>query len=328
MKKLLCACLIICLLAPAHVAHAWSEGGHHIIVLIALSRLSPSERTKIKEILEKHPRFKEDFVPPEKLESDEEILRWQVGRAGYWPDVARKQPKYNRSKWHYELGSALVIGDASKFDVPDRPGVLPADATLETQDLYISQALPLCTKILSEKHHSDADRAIALCWVAHLVGDAHQPCHAGSLYMEKVFTEQDGDRGANRILTKQRQNMHALWDQLLGNDYSVSGVRNRLREISSDQELIKAAEAALAKEDGLSPQTWLKESRKLAVENVYTPEVMQSLEHVSRGLVDKPEELELSEAYLKNAGRIAQIRAAEAGFRLAETWRQAIKEGG
>jgi hypothetical protein len=33
--------------------------------------------------------------------------------------------------------------------------------------------------------------------------------------MEGVFENKDGDRGANSIPTKQRQNMHALWDQLL-----------------------------------------------------------------------------------------------------------------
>lgn len=41
-----------------------------------------------------------------------------------------------------------------------------------------------------------AYRAIALCLIGQLVADIHQPCHAGSLYMEGVFAESDGDRGA------------------------------------------------------------------------------------------------------------------------------------
>ena len=54
-------------------------------------------------------------------------------------------------------------------------------------------------------------------------------------------------------------------------------------------------------------------------------EVMDSLNLVARGVTAKPEPIELSEAYLKNAGRVAQVRAIEASRRLAETWRMAIK---
>ena len=110
----------------------------------------------------------EDFSPPDKLPNDEEVLRWRIGRAGYWPDIARKQPKYHRSTWHYELGPTLVIGDPSNIIVPERPGMLQSNATLETQTLHIAQALALCGKTLSDVRQSESDRAIALCWIAHL----------------------------------------------------------------------------------------------------------------------------------------------------------------
>ena len=113
-------------------------------------------------ILEKHPRFAHDFAPPEKLPNDAEKLRRRIGRAGYWPDVARSQPKYHRSTWHYELGPALVIGDKEAMKVPDRPGPLPNDATLETQSLYIAQALTLGGKTLADAKQSDSDRAVAV----------------------------------------------------------------------------------------------------------------------------------------------------------------------
>jgi len=31
-----------------------------------------------------------------------------AGRDGYWPNVARKQPAYNRPNWHYELGCNII----------------------------------------------------------------------------------------------------------------------------------------------------------------------------------------------------------------------------
>ena len=325
MKKLTSIFLVMILLLPPQAVFAWSEGGHHIISLMAFDLLSKDEQSKLVSVLAKHPRFAEDFAPPEKLPNDEEELRWKVGRVGYWPDIARKQPKYHRSTWHYELGPALVLGDVSKLKVPERPGQLPASANLETQELHIAQALELCKQTLSNEKSADSDRAIALCWIAHLVGDAHQPCHAGSLYMEKVFLEEDGDRGANRILTKQKKNMHALWDQLLGDEFTLNGTRKRIVEITSDAELVAKGRLAISSNGGLDPQNWLAESRAAAIENVYRPEVIESLNLISRGMIDKPVPIELSENYLKNAGRVAQERAIQAAYRLAETWRFSLR---
>jgi hypothetical protein len=325
-RALIIVCILILLIGNHVPVHAWSEGGHHLIAAIAFSLLTPDEQTKLLAILEKHPRYSDDFKTPDNLPDQREIDRWLAGRAGYWPDVARRQPEYHRSTWHYELGSSATIGNSSGIPVPDRPGPLPVDADLQTKDLYIAQALELSKKVMGDKTRSDADRAIALCWIGHLVADAHQPCHAGSLYMEDVFEEKDGDRGANRIPTKQRGNMHALWDGLLGADWSLRGTRRRMVEITQDAELVQLGQAAVANASEMDPQKWLEESRQLAVEHVYTPEVMESLQLVSRGVITEPQEIELSEAYLKNAGRVAQRRAVQAAYRLAEVLRQALKD--
>jgi hypothetical protein len=325
MSKLLRLFLVIFLVFPPQTVHAWSEGGHHLIAAIAFSLLSDQERSELLAVLKQHPRFAEDFVAPEKLANDEERTRWLVGRAGYWPDVARKQPKYHRSTWHYELGPTIVLGNPDEIVVPERPGPLPLDATLETQDLYLSQAVELCRKVLSDKSQPAGDRAIALCWIGHLIADAHQPCHAGSLYMEKVFVRNDGDRGANSIPTKQRQNMHALWDQLLGDEFAQRTNRRRFAEITSSPQLTEIGRIAVSIPGGLDPLVWLGESRKAAIEHIYTPEVLDPMNIVARGIAEKPEVLELSEGYLKNAGRVAQVRAVESAYRLAEVWKDCMK---
>jgi hypothetical protein len=322
--RLIASALILFFLLPSQLCLAWSEGGHHLIAAVAFSLLTEKEQAELIAVLQKHPRYAEDFVPPEKLPNDEERTRWLVGRSGYWPDVARKQPIYHRSTWHYELGPSLVIGDRTKLLVPDRPGALPVDATLETQELHIAQAIQLCRKVLSDKSQDSGDRGLALCWIGHLVADSHQPCHAGSLYMEGVFEKKDGDRGANSIPTKQRQNMHALWDQLLGENFALRTMRRRYAEIVTSTELKALGEQAVAVPGGLDPLVWLEESRKAAVEHVYTDEVLQSLNIVVRGLAEKPEVLTLSEDYLKNAGRVAQQRATQGAYRLAGVWRECL----
>jgi hypothetical protein len=315
---------LIALIQPLP-AFAWSECGHAIITLLAYDMLEPEERDKIVEILKHHPRFVDDFTPPDGLPNDEENLRWRIGRIGYWPDVARRQPKYHRSTWHYELGPSLVIGNVSKLIVPERPGPLPVGATLETQELYIAQATELCKQVMADDSSTMEDKAIAMCWIAHLVADAHQPCHAGSLYMEGVFTEEDGDRGANRIPTRQRKNMHALWDQLLGNDYDLADVRRRMFEIKSDLVVMRMAEDLASWDNGMDPQHWLDESREIANLSVYTPDVLDPLERVRRGLVDRPETIELPEDYLRRAGQLARSRAAQASVRLAKALSDALR---
>jgi len=61
------------------------------------------------------------------------------------------------------------------------------------------------------------------------------------------------------------------------------------------------------------------------VQSVYAPAVLDSLSKVSRKLVEKPEVLELDEKYLKNAGRVAQVRAAQAAIRLGTVMRVGLE---
>ncbi|WP_428308491.1 S1/P1 nuclease [Lacipirellula sp.] len=297
---------------------AWSESGHHLVALLAFDDLTPDEQQKLLSILAAHPRYAEDFTPPEKISNAD---RFRIGTAGYWPDIARKLPEYNRPSWHYQLGATLTMGEAAELQVPETPGLLPADATLETQELYIAQAIELCRRTLNDETALPADRAIALCWLGHLVGDAHQPCHAGSLYAAGLFPE--GDRGANSIPTRQKNNMHALWDGLLGGGYSEGALDRRVKEIAAP-EFAVASEAAMTVQDPLKPLVWLAESRTAAVDHAYTHEVLGP---VKATMEEGGELLEIyfSDAYLKQAGKLAQLRAAAAGKRLAAIWREGIK---
>ena len=303
----------------------WSEGGHHLIAELAFSLLTEDEQQQLVAILSEHPRFAEDFQSPDALTDPKEIHRWMLGRAGYWPDVARKQPLYDRPTWHYELGSSLVIGDETKSAVPHRPGALPEVATLNTQELHISQAVELCRMVLRDKERPAAERALAICWLGHLVADAHQPCHAGSLYTDSLFTEADGDRGANRIFTEQKRNLHAAWDQALGEKFSAGGLRRRMQEARSSEALKKLGQEAIAKPEALSVQTWLQESRDLAVEHVYTAEVLDWVKAQTDLDSAKQQPLKLSLEYLRNMGQVSQQRAVEAAYRLAEVWRECLR---
>jgi S1/P1 nuclease len=296
----------------AQPCRAWWESGHQIIALLAYDLLDRDEQLRLLDLLKHHPRLTEDFVLPSKLESLEQKERWLVGRAGYWPDAARSQLEYDRSNWHYQLGAAVTLGDVK---VPKTPGPAPADATLETHKLHIAQAIEVCRRVLPDKSQPASDRALAICWLLHLVGDAHQPCHAGSLYVDKLFPE--GDRGGNLIPTKQHKNLHSLWDSLLGDRYDARDVHRRCVMIRSDVTCWGDAETAARKQHGLDPLIWLAESVEFEKSHVYSPDVLDPIQAVSRGLTPQLEMIDLSDEYLKAAGELARIRAAFAAHRLA-----------
>ncbi|WP_197530724.1 S1/P1 nuclease [Bythopirellula polymerisocia] len=300
-------------------AFAWFESGHHLIALVAFDQLTVEEQQQLLEILAAHPRYREDFTP---LAPIKNVDRWRIGTAAYWPDIARDQPNYNRPTWHYQLGATLTIGDPAQMQIPKAPGPLPSGVSLETQELYIAQAFELCRNVLQSNDATPGDKAIALCWLAHLAGDAHQPCHAGSLYAGGLFPE--GDRGANLIPTLQRDNMHALWDSLLGAEYDEVEIANRLQTISDDPRYARFGQKCLEDSSAFHPLWWLSESRTLAKEFTYSHEVLGPLQAAMREQVRLPT-LYLSQRYIDFAGKLANVRAIQAGYRLAEVWREGLR---
>ncbi len=311
--------LLICLFAQP--CPGWWDGGHHLISVMAYELLNEIEQQQLQALLANHPRFADDFVVPPNLVGSEQTRLWIIGRAGYWPDVARSQPEFNRPSWHYQLGASLTIGAVD--NVPRSPGPVPDDATLATQELHIAQAVELCRKVLANKSRPDADRALAICWLSHLAADSHQPCHAGSLYINYAFP--NGDRGATAIPTKQAGNLHALWDSLLGPEFDAGDVRRRAREIKSDASTWADAITAASHPDGANPLTWLEESAEYSRRFVYAPEVRSVVEAASRG--KQPlEMLDLSEEYLTSAGQLARVRAAFAAHRLARILHEGLSQ--
>lgn len=190
---------------------------------------------------------------------------------------------------------------------------VPPGTTLKTQELYVGQAIEFCKTVLKDKSRPDSDRALAICWLCHLVADSHHPCHAGSLYVEDVFP--DGDRGANSIRIKQGRNMHSLWDGLLGRGYDPGDIRRRITEIRSEQSLLQTT--GLKPSIETDPMVWLKESRELSKTYVYTPEVLEPITVAMRAGSTEVATVNLPEGYLKRAGRVAQLRAIQASERLA-----------
>jgi hypothetical protein len=184
-------------------------------------------------------------------------------------------------------------------------------ALTPTEPEEIRTAFAWARRTLGDTARPATERALALAWLLHLVGDAHQPLHAVALFTQRRFVF--GDRGGNEILAG-TLSLHRVWDSLLGDDVSLPFVQQRARGWLARAELRKDASAARSQ---LEIDAWLDEDCELARRSVYTRPILRVLESAEGGALLAKPEVALDAAYLAGARRAAERRAAMAGARLA-----------
>jgi hypothetical protein len=95
----------------AFYCNAWNESGHRQIAYLTFALLTSDVQATLMEVIQQHPRFKEDFLnkrPPEfKTWSEMEQSQWLFSQMSVWPDKIRglqedsEHQRYVRNKWHY-----------------------------------------------------------------------------------------------------------------------------------------------------------------------------------------------------------------------------------
>lgn len=313
--------LVLCCFLLQAPAFAWDAVGHRLTAAIALHELTPAKQAALRELLTHHPRYQTDFLdemPASVRAADSsEQLQWLLGQAAYWPDIARGLPKaearrFNRPSWHFIDGS--WVRDAAKTQgnvyVLRQPaetvaGAPAASIRNESDVNNVITALDYNTRILADHNRSMDERAVALCWVLHLMGDIHQPLHSGSLYSPNLL--RGGDRGGNAVNTD-NGNLHARWDRAL----AESGMLTNLEAIQGDRSDYVAA----INNSSADWSQWLAESRDLLLTEVYTDTMLAAISAADRqgtALPDQP----LDADYVQNMQRLSRQRLAFAGFRIA-----------
>ena len=125
------------------------------------------------------------------------------------------------------------------------------------------------TTVLQFRTLSDAERAVALCWLLHLLGDLHQPLHTTQLIAPGYLAA--GDRGGNEIGVRNRsvaaRDLHALWD-------GAAGSSRDWRDLS---DLISGLGPVERREGVIDFRAWALESRALAGTAVYTESLRASV---------------------------------------------------
>ena len=309
-------------------AFAWNPAGHMAIARAAFEQLDKPRQQQLVTILKEHPRFAADFtaVMPQDL-SPEEQDRWIFERAAVWPDVARNLPtedqlKYNRPGWHY-IDVPVYLDEEAKQKIQPPPFDFSYPTSVHEPALNAVQALKKSVAELNNPKTPAPQKAVALCWVLHLAGDLHQPLHGAALFSAGRFRQLPmGDKGGNDILVHDpngmiqppmKQNLHSLWDSMLGTDASPAAVKTL-----ADTVLASTPKDSVAEQlKQTQIEDWARESNAAAVKAVYTPEILELVKANESHPHTPLPTFEITDDYLKQARPVAQTRAALASYRTA-----------
>jgi len=208
------AIILVLLTASVTPALAWDEVGHKITAYIAWQQMRPEVRARVIKTL---------MAAPEDAQLSTFYSAFGGGRteearqreffmlAATWPDIIRDRnfpvrfKGYAHSDWHY-ADTFWQITDGQVVAVPD------AEASGKAMDKIAD------FDKLIRSNGTDAEKAVAVAWLEHLIGDIHQPLHAESLVTPD---NPKGDQGGNLFLLTpkgtprdKQENLHWFWDSI------------------------------------------------------------------------------------------------------------------
>ncbi len=285
------------------VCSAYHEGGHNIVAGVAYDELKkndPDALAKIVAILKKHPQYEDKWLPKLKDVSEDSRDRYMFMLAANWPDAIRKKSKeWDHPTWHY-------------VDVPFKPA--DQSESLKTpipEGEYLDFGYSKSLEIVKDATKSDADRAIAICWILHLVGDVHQPMHTSMLFTKQL---PEGDKGGNLVFAKtsddgEAKALHFYWDCWVLPGYpKYPETAEKIKELTANPEY---AREKMPEAKELKLDEWIKASHKVAVEEVYCNGKIPAS-------VKKDTAPTLSEEYQKKAVETSERLIMLAGYRLSD----------
>jgi len=307
LSRLFLAAAVALLLPPA--AHAWSRAGHMVTAAIAWDDLAARDHAvldKIGVVLAAHPdRGAFDVAVGDAL--GEERARLLLLECARWPDDARGTI-YDHPTWHYAFAPVVREGDA------------PRTAPPESLDGDALEAFALNARVMGNPKASDAERAIALCWVMHVGGDIHQPLHAAQLFSVE---QPSGDQGGGHQFvrappTNELVTLHWFWDDAVQHVGEPDAVEARARELVARLPRARLGELAEPARARDFPRWARDESYPLAVSLAYRSDAKLGSSAETA--------VALTADYVAAAAQAAERRVVIAGYRLADVLREAFAQ--
>ena len=259
MKALALAATGLLLLSSLQPAFAWGGDGHRIVCAIAWDELTPAAKARVQSLL--------------KIQT-----RDQFADLCLWADEWRDQGHRETSPWH----SVGVPLGATSIDI-DRD-------CKEPRSCVVAQLMRDETILRGDA--PDDIKAVALKFLAHFVGDIHQPIHINHT----------GGRGGAFIrvtLNGEATDLHHIWDFDL-----IESTHKEWHDIAGGLER-KITPKQRKAWDASAPIDWADES--LTIANDPATEFRDHGDAVPA----------LGEAYVRAEWPVAAGRLSGAGVRLA-----------
>lgn len=252
-KRHVASLLALALLASPVPAMAWGAEGHQITGLIAQQHLNESTAQQIHQ-----------FMGAETL-----------AQASTWPDEMRSAPsdfwRHRAGHWHY------VTVQGADYQPSDAP-----------RDGDAITALAAYTAVLRDGKRDKEEKRVALRFIVHIIGDLHQPLHAGA-------GGDHNDHGGNDVpvvFLGRSMPLHGVWDYGLIEHRGLSA-QAYAATLSSAITPVQLADWSAS-----PPRQWVHES--IALRNTIYPS-----------------DRRLSESYVQQHQGEVDERLEQAGVRIA-----------
>jgi hypothetical protein len=286
MKRLLCALAAVLVLVLPQTTFAWARLGHWLVGELAARQLTPQARAQVALLLAGEP-------DP------------TLGGIASWADDLRNTDPARfkqTSRWHYiDLNPADDCGYDPPRDCADGACVIEQ---IEAQ-----------RKVLADPAQPLEARRDALKFLVHLVGDVHQPLHAGAHYDAGGHDDAGGNKfqvslrtdippeayaQKNYVNGVMGTNLHAVWD------YYILASAGRTQEKYARKLRWRVPRIDAARLG--TPQSWAQEScRIIDGKQLYPPQ------HV------------MDRGYLDAMRPLAEQRVEIAAARLAELLNETLQ---
>lgn len=191
--------LLLVLPLSTQSAFGWGCEGHQMIALIARAHLTPAASAAADQLLKDNP------IDPVLRRFCHDRPADPLADSATWADDVKGPEK--TAVWHY-VDIPLALHQPARIDLycpPIGPSVGGGN-----RRGCVTDAMEYEWLILRDKTRSSAERATALRYMIHFVGDVHQPLHA----------ENNDDQGGNCTALQffgedSAVNLHAVWDYKL-----------------------------------------------------------------------------------------------------------------
>ncbi|MBK9214525.1 MAG: S1/P1 nuclease [Chloracidobacterium sp.] len=306
------AAAVVVLLVLTVSSFSWDNVGHEISAYIAWQRMAPEVRERVVKILLDAAEDSDipTFYVSYGSQSEEARKRQYFMMIATWADVVRDRTfevryrKYHKSNWHYSDSFWTIKDGKIESLPPPGDGGKALEKLSEYSDLLTSSA-------------TASQKAVAIAWIEHIIGDLHQPLHTSARVTE---TESKGDQGGNLfLLTPQgtprnaQKNLHSFWDSIVvhsipnsddlcDSTYVEPIARKILKKYPYEKLQARLAAGKFA--------DWTAESLKISQTEVFSADLVRFREP--------------SDKYRKKALKISEERLALAGYRMAELFNAAF----